>query len=131
MGNEGMVLSRHRGGAWRQTVTMSDPRLQGTAYQTWEADFYAMPGAESGPQGAALTVRLVTEAGAWETRGYVGNFSDGTPIGVNPTAVWIGEGAYGGLIAIMESTNLEGACGHEVRGVIFDGAPVAEPYETD
>jgi hypothetical protein len=107
---------------------MSDPRLEGTAYETWEADSYAMPGAESGANVAALTFRIENEAGAWETRGYGGGFSDGTSIEVTFPTVLIGVGAYEGLIAIMESTNLEGACGDEVRGVIFEGAPVPEPY---
>jgi hypothetical protein len=60
---------------------MSDPRLDGTIYDTWEADNYSMPGAESGPQVAALTQRIVNDAGAWEFRGYGGAFSDGAPIG--------------------------------------------------
>jgi hypothetical protein len=28
----------------------------------------------------------------------------------------------------MESTELQSACGDEVRGVIFEGAPVPQPY---
>jgi hypothetical protein len=130
VGDEGLVLTRYRGGAWRQTVTMTDPRLEGTIHETWESDTYATQGADEGTGIWASTHRIENEAGAWEGRGYGGNFSDGTAIGdegANDT-VWIGEGAYAGLIAIMESTPIEAQCGFEVRGIIFEGAPVPEPY---
>jgi hypothetical protein len=130
IGDEGMVLTRYRGGAWKQTVTMTDPRLEGTVYHTWESDTYATQGAEEGTGIWAATHRIENEAGAWEGRGYGGNFSDGTAIGDGGgnDSVWIGEGAYAGLIAIMESTPFEAQCGFEVRGIIFEGAPVPEPY---
>lgn len=140
VGDEGMVLTRYRGGAWRQTVTMTDPRLEGTVYHTWESDTYAMQGAEEGTGVWAATHRIENEAGAWEGRDYGGNFSDGTAIGDEggretedslaaiDDSVWIGEGAYAGLIAVIESTALEGACGVDVRGIIFDSGPVAKPY---
>ena len=130
VGDEGLVLTRYRGGAWRQTVTMTDPRLEGTIYETWESDTYATQGAGEGTGIWASSHRIENEAGAWEGRGYGGNFSDGTAIGDDGgnDSVWIGEGAYAGLIAIMESTPLEARCGFEVRGIIFEGAPVPEPY---
>ena len=130
VGDEGLVLTRYRGGAWRQTVAMTDPRLEGTIYETWESDTYATQGAGEGTGIWASTHRIENEAGAWEGRGYGGNFSDGTAIGDDGgnDNVWIGEGAYAGLIAIMESTPLEAQCGFEVRGIIFEGAPVPEPY---
>jgi hypothetical protein len=131
IGDEGMVLSRYRDGAWRQTATMSDPRLEGAVYHTWESDTYAMPGADDGTGIWAATHRIENEAGAWEGRGYGANFSDGTVVGDEAIgdSVWIGEGAYAGLIAIMESTFFE-PCGFDVRGIIFEGAPVPEPYFT-
>ena len=140
VGDEGLFLTRYRGGAWRQTVTMTDPRLEGTIYETWESDTYAMQGAEEGAGVWAGTHRVENEAGAWESRGYGGSFSDGTAIGAEAgletkdtlaataDSVWIGEGAYAGLIAVMESTPFETGCGFEVRGIIFEGAPVPEPY---
>jgi hypothetical protein len=43
-------------------------------------------------------------------------------------AVYVGEGAYDGMIAIMESSLLEGDCGADVRGVLFSEGPVPGPY---
>jgi hypothetical protein len=124
-----VVLTRNRGGAWQQTVTMSDPRLEGTVYHTFEGDTYRAAGAEQGPEMFAATCRIANEQGAWGDRGYGGSYSDGTPIGENSPDVWIGEGAYEGMIAVMESTPLEGGgCGASLRGVIFTGAPALEPY---
>lgn len=135
IGDEGIVLTRTRRGAWLQTVTMSDPRLEGTIYNTYETDSYAMPGAETGPQVGALTHRIENAEGAWESRAIFASDREGSPIGHEgfgaPAEVLIGEGAYEGLIAIMEVTaELDVApCGVEVRGIIFDGAPVPEPYK--
>jgi hypothetical protein len=44
--------------------------------------------------------------------------------------VFIGEGAYAGLIAILEVTRELDVTPHlrEVRGMIFSGAPLPEPY---
>ena len=130
LGNEGMVLTRDRDGAWRQDVTMSDPRLEGTVHHTFEVDTYAMPSRDSGPEVWAATRRIENEAGSWEVRAYGGSYPDGTPIG-NAPAVYIGEGAYEGLIAILDESPLAGACGADVRGLIFDGAPVAQPYVSE
>jgi hypothetical protein len=126
VGDEG-ILTRHRDGAWRQTVTMSDPRLEGTVYHTFEADTYATPDGEGRTEVWAATRRIENEAGSWEVQGFGGSYPDGTPI-ANTAAVYIGKGAYEGLIAIMDESPLEDACGAEVRGLIFDGAPVPEPY---
>ena len=131
VGDEGLVLTRDRGGAWRQTAKMSDPRLEGTVFQTYETDTYAMPGAKTGPSVWAATRRIENEAGAWETIGYGGSYSEDTPIGGSNTTVYIGEGAFEGLIAILDETPLEDACGADVRGMIFDGAPVPEAYDPD
>jgi hypothetical protein len=133
VGDDGMTLTRSRAGAWHQTVAMSDPRLEGTVYHTWEADEYIEPGAEEGAGVWAATRRIENEEGAWETRDVGGNFSDGSPIGApefEAPAVYVGEGAYEGMIAIMEESPLEGegACGADVRGVLFVDGPVPVPY---
>lgn len=128
VGDEGMVLTRHRGGTWRQTVALSDPRLEGTAYHTFEGDEYRLAGAEAGPGIFAATHRIENEDGAWEGWAIGGAFADGTSIGNEGVEVWVGSGAYSGLIAIMEASQLENACGSDVRGIIFDGGPVPVPY---
>lgn len=130
VGDEGMVLTRYRGSAWRQSVTMSDPRLEGIVHHTFEGDDYAMPAADSGPGFWAATRRIENDDGAWEDQGYGGNFSDGTPIGGESTGeVWVGQGGYEGMIAIMEGTPVEGTdCDVAVRGIIFDGVPPLAPY---
>jgi len=127
VGDDGMTVTRFRGGAWRQTVTMSDPRLEGAVYHTYESDEYAAPGAEAGPDVSAATHRIENEAGAWESRAIGGAYADGTSIGNGPQ-VLIGEGSYEGMIAIMEVSLLGDSCGADVRGVIFDDGPVPEPY---
>jgi hypothetical protein len=131
VGDEGLVLTRDRGGAWRQTAKMSDQRLEGTIYHTYETDAYAKPGAKTGPGVWAATRRIENEAGAWETISYGGSYSEDTPIGDSSTVVYVGEGAFEGLIAILEETPLEDPCGADVRGIIFDRAPVPEPYDPD
>jgi hypothetical protein len=122
-----------RADAWRNAVSMSDPRLQGNAYQTYETRTY--------PGGISLTsstLSIVNEDGAWVSRRYR---STGTPAGVTDTGdVFIGEGAYEGLIVFWpedgpvvarpEGLSAEyGSC-MERQGVIIDGA-VAKPYRPE
>ena len=81
------------------------------------------------------TLSIVNEEGAWVSRRYR---STGTPADAVDTGdVFIGEGAYEGLIAFMsedgapvdrpEGISAEYEDCTELRGVIIDGA-VAEPY---
>jgi hypothetical protein len=133
VGDEGMLLTRSRGGAWKQTLAMSDRRLDGTVFHTYETDQYALAGGDDGPSVGALTHRIQNDAGAWESRVIFGSYREGSPIGrydsVDPPSVLIGEGGYDGLVAVMEVTaELENPCGVEVRGIIFAGAPVPEPF---
>jgi hypothetical protein len=132
VGDDGTVLVRNRNGAWQQTVTMSDPRLEGAVYQTWEGDEYRTPEGENGPGIWAATRRITNDGGTWESRGIGGSFSTDSPIGaseVEAPEVFIGSGGYEGLVAILETTEeREQGCVIDVRGVIFDGAPVPEPY---
>ena len=129
IGYEGMVLTRSRGGAWRQSGTVSDPRLEGDWYHTYEADRYTLPNGESGPYVAAWTFRIENAEGAWVSRGVGLGFPDGTES--NTTAeVLVGEGAYEGLYAVMVTEANDSSCG-EWRGIIFDGIPRGEPYIPD
>jgi hypothetical protein len=140
IGDDGLPLVRYRHGAWRNAVSMSDPRLQGDAYQTYETDNYST--LDIGV--IALTSGIVNEDGAWTQRLYQGMDTlaptpDGyvyAPDGLPLSAAYIGEGAYEGLIAVMvngaevrrpdDIAAQFGPCS-EVHGFIFDGA-LAEPY---
>jgi hypothetical protein len=129
VGSDGMTVTRNRGGAWSQTVEMSDPRLNGSVYETFESDTYTLPEGDGGPSVFAHTRRIENGEGAWEIRDYGGSvYDEELPEGA-VAGVYVGEGAYQGLIAVVIETPFEGdGCGADVKGVIFDGAPVPEPY---
>ena len=75
VGDDGTVARpEDRSGAWQQTVTMSDPRLEGAIHHTYEADVYRAAGADAdGPTVAAYTWRITNDGGTWETRGNTGD----------------------------------------------------------
>jgi hypothetical protein len=127
VGDDGIVVTRNRGGAWQQTVTMSDPRLEGAIFHTYEADVYKAAGAADGPQVTGYTWRITNDGGTWESRNTSATFGDGTPVGVPPT-VLVGAGGYEGLTAILEVTKEIPPCDIEVRGIIFESAPIPIPY---
>ncbi len=130
VGDHGTVLTRNRDGAWQQRVSMTDPRLEGSVYHTWEADTYRTAGAaDDGPTVTGYTWRITNDEGSWESRSTDATFADGTSIG-EPPAVLVGAGSYDGLIAVLEVTEDEAIrpCGARLRGMIFDGAPMPEPY---
>jgi hypothetical protein len=129
VGDDGAVVVRNRNGAWQQVVTMSDPRLEGAIYHTYESDVYQAPeGTGDGPGVAGHTVRITNDGGTWESRGTSATFADGSPIG-DPPDILVGSGGYEGLIAIYVVTEeREQGCVIDVHGIIFAGAPVPEPY---
>ena len=135
VGEDGVELTKDRGAAWQQTVTMTDPRLEGAIHHTYEADVYRAAGAAAdGPTVAAYTWRITNDGGTWETRGNMATFPDGSSIGDSsgfyaPMRVFVGSGGYEGLVAILEVTEERNeGCVADVRGIIFDGAPVPEPF---
>ena len=72
IGEDGTVLTRYRGGAWQQTVTMSDPRLEGAIFHTYEADTYKPAGAaDDGPEHVSVPrlkgLPKVEHDGSWHT----------------------------------------------------------------
>ena len=121
----GPVRLRTRGWAWRPTATMSDPRLEGDYYISYDSDDYESSTVTSVGTG---TWRIENKDGAW-----VGSFTnikypDSTTI---VSTALVGEGADEGMTAVWESTNhrpLE--CAWAVRGLILEGdVPAApEPY---
>ena len=128
IGEDGTVLTRYRGGAWQQTVTMSDPRLEGAIFHTYEADTYKPAGAaDDGPEVTGYTWRITNDSGTWESRTIGAAFADGTVVGEPPT-VLVGAGGYDGLMAIFEVTKEIPPCDIEVRGIIFESAPIPNPY---
>ena len=121
----GPVRLRTRGWAWQPTATMSDPRLEGDYFISYDSDEYESPTVTSVGTG---TWRIQNGEGAW-----MGSFTnimypDSTTI---VSTALVGEGAYQGLTALWESTHhrpLE--CAWAVRGLILQGGvPAApEPY---
>jgi hypothetical protein len=129
IGEEGLVLTRYRGGTWRQTIEVTDPRLEGDIYQRWESDGYAVPDGETGPTVAAMTWRIENDEGAWEGGQMELVLSDGTQLQALTTLT--GEGAYEGLTALMGVVGFEDGCTADVRGVIVEGVPAPEPYDPE
>jgi hypothetical protein len=129
VGDEGLVLTRYRGGTWRQTINVSDPRLEGAIYHRWESDGYAVPEGEAGPTVAAATWRIENDEGAWEGGQTELVLADGTQLPSLTTLT--GEGAFEGMTALMEIVGLEDGCTADIRGVIVEGVPAHEPYHPE
>jgi hypothetical protein len=129
-GDEGWVLTRNRDGAWRQSASVNDPRLEGDWYHTWENDAYALPDAATGPAVAAATWRIENEEGAWQGGALEASLPDGTRI--ETATVLVGEGAYEGLIAILDGEPAaDEPCAVDIKGIIFEGAPALEPFSPE
>jgi hypothetical protein len=126
---EGLVLTRYRGGTWRQTIEVSDPRLEGDIYQRWESDGYAVPDGETGPTVAAMRWRIENDEGAWQGGQSELVLSDGTQLQSLTTLT--GEAAYEGLTALMSVVGFEEGCTADIRGVIVEGVPAPEPYHPE
>lgn len=129
IGDEGLVLTRYRGGTWRQTIDVTDPRLVGDIYQRWESDGYAVPDGETGPTVAGMTWRIENDEGAWEGGQTELILSDGTQL--QSLATMTGEGAYEGLTALIDTVSVDGGCTANVQGVIVEGVPAPEPYHPE
>jgi hypothetical protein len=126
VGDTGVRAIRSRDGAWRQTATMSDSRLEGDWFHTWEGDTYEMPDATGGPSVSVSTWRVENDAGAWQGGQTRLVLPDGTT--ADTVAVLEGEDAYEGLTAVMGVTAWESGCGADLHGLIVDRAPSLEPY---
>jgi len=129
IGDEGLVLTRYRGGTWHQHIDVTDPRLEGDIYQRWESDGYAVPDGETGPTVAAMTWRIENDEGAWQGGQMELVLSDGTQLQSLTTLT--GEGAYEGLTALMGVVGFEDGCTADIRGVIVEGVPAHEPYHPE
>jgi hypothetical protein len=66
--DDGCTWTESRGDAWRQTVTMSDPRLEGEIHLSGDGYTYSYPGTDGiEEQGANWTThRNENDEGAWQ-----------------------------------------------------------------
>ena len=118
----GPVRLRTRGWAWQPTATMSDPRLAGDYYISYDSDDYESDAVTSVGSG---TWRIENDDGAWQGSFTNIKYPDSTTV---VSSALVGEGAYRGLTAVWESTNLRPlACAWEVRGLILWGDVPAAP----
>jgi hypothetical protein len=125
-----MTIERSRGYTWRLRVSdVSDPRLDGTWFTSWDADQYVGPGDDPGPVFVTMTQRIVTDEGAWQGSAVRLEFPDDDPPRF-PLEVLIGEGAYEGLTAVVQPddsvTDPSGPCPNN-RGYIIEGSVPAPP----
>jgi hypothetical protein len=111
----------NRGGAWNPSATMSDPRLEGDYYISFDDDQYV---GVPGPDVGAGTWRIENELGAWQGSYTVLALGNRSSVVTTPLA---GEGAYEGLTAIWESTYDPVACEWDVWGAIIEGEVPAAP----
>ena len=112
---------------------MSDPRLDGRIAVWFSSDEYLIASGETPwqlsdaepeewPRGVvASTYRLTNADGSWHGSRYQNWYPDGD--NSTTTAVYTGEGAYGGLIAVMEmeSDELNPVCAWDVNGYVIEG----------
>ena len=103
-----------------QTWTTSDPRLTGTATESWDADVYQAEGASISV--AAGHYDLHNEAGSWRC-GYVADLSHGSGLLTSPDADQVntctGSGGYEGLGAVLLLDWTTSPV--SVKGLIFPG----------
>jgi hypothetical protein len=122
-----MTIVQTRGFTWQLDVTdVSDPRLAGTWYTSWDNDSYTGAGVEPGTTFATFTFRVENPDGAWQ--GSAMTIGDPQTTGAAPfVIVMIGEGAYESLTAVMaEEPSVDSACPN-ARGYIIEGSVPAPP----
>jgi hypothetical protein len=118
-----MTIERGRDYTWQSSVSdVSDPRLDGTWYNSINGDTYTLPGGDPGPTFDAWTHRIENDEGAWQGSLLEIDFADGESFDGN--LVMIGEGAYEGLTAV--GIIQFGAACPNTRGYIIEGT-IPEP----
>ena len=125
VGDDQVRHSGSHGFAWRPSATMSDPRLEGTYFLSFEWDEYLPPGVTNAMRVGAGTWRIENEEGAWHgslTSVYLSDSPD-----TAASTVLTGEGAYDGLSVLWEEQADWEACTWDVRGLIVEGDPPAVP----
>jgi hypothetical protein len=123
-----LTLTRTRGYTWQSTVRdVSDPRLDGTWYNSLDTDEYTSPGGNPVPAFGTWTHRIENDEGAWEGSLVAVNFAGDESEG---PLVLIGEGAYDGLTAVATidfgEPSSPAPCPN-TRGYIIHGTVPAPP----
>jgi hypothetical protein len=118
-----MTITRTRGYTWQSTVRdVSDPRLDGTWYNSTAEDLYTSPEGSDVPALGTWTHRIENDEGAWEGSLFAVNFTGDKTYA--PLAM-VGEGAYEGLTAVA-TIDFGGPCPN-TRGYIIEGGVPAPP----
>jgi hypothetical protein len=121
-----MTVQMLHGNTWRPSArTMSDPRLEGTYSISFDEDRYFGSALADDTQVGAGTWRIENDEGAWQGSYHIFGMGDGADVTV--TVPLIGEGAYEGLTAIVESAFDAQACRWDWRGLILRGELPAYP----
>jgi hypothetical protein len=110
---------QYRGGAWRPGVltAATDPRWQGTLSIANNENDYSASG---GPLVGIHAFRVENEEGAWQQMPTVALIVPGIDDLVN-TGVFVGEGGYEGLIAVVDIATDRAAGTWDLHGYIIDG----------
>lgn len=115
-----------RGGAWRPRVLVAgtDPRWEGTISVAQNSDDY---GAIGGPSVGMFAFRIENEEGAWQQMPTVTLVVPG--VDEVDRGVFVGEGAYEGLIAVVDIATDHAAQTWDLHGYIIDDElpPPPEP----
>jgi hypothetical protein len=118
--------TQERGGAWQPSALTeaSDPRWQGTLSVAQNSDDY---GAAGGPSVGMFAFRIENEEGSWQQTPTVTLVVPG--VDEVDRGVFVGEGGYEGLIAVVDIVTDHAAQAWDLHGYIIDGElpPPPEP----
>ena len=120
-------VTRWQGEVWspEAAVEATDPRFVGDVTNSWNHDDY-----EDGSNIGAVTFTVRNDEGAWLMQPHLTlNFPGSGPWPVMDV-VFVGEGAYDGLLALVNIVTTSGV-GWDLHGYIVDESalPTLEPYQ--
>ena len=108
----------------------SDPRIDGTATLAMNGDLYQE--ADLGPDESSFadvfvaTLRIQNDEGAWQGATYLLDLLNERQFASDILPL-VGEGAYGGLVALTEMRQGTNICEWDLKGAIVDGDLPAIP----
>jgi hypothetical protein len=120
-----LTITQTRGFVWQPTATVSDPRLEGTWFISWNDDEYSFPQAETFNRIGSGTWRIENDEGAWQGSYITAGLRDGGM--TTATTILAGEGGYEGLSVLLETASDWNECNWDVRGLIIEGTVPATP----